>query len=320
VRVEALIQAIDLRRAYGAFEALRGVDFEVRRGEIVGLLGPNGAGKSTCMKVLTGWLAPTGGRASVCGHDVLSDPLGVRRNVGYLAENAPAYDEMKVVEWLGFAGQIHGLGRAEKARAVQRVTQDCGLDGRLDQRIGTLSRGFRQRVGLAAAMLHQPPVLILDEPTTGLDPNQVIELRSLVRRLGETRTVVLSTHILSEVQALCDRVLILHEGSLVADDSVEAVSLSASGQVLRVALGPGKVQTPADEVAAQLRGLQGVVSVQAESPVDAAARFTLRADTDVREAVYRWAVASGQVLVELSVERRSLEEVFRRLTDPAPPR
>ena len=318
--MEALIQAIDLRRAYGAFEALRGVDFEVRRGEIVGLLGPNGAGKSTCMKVLTGWLAPTGGRASVCGHDVLSDPLGVRRNVGYLAENAPAYDEMKVVEWLGFAGQIHGLGRAEKARAVQRVTQDCGLDGRLDQRIGTLSRGFRQRVGLAAAMLHQPPVLILDEPTTGLDPNQVIELRSLVRRLGETRTVVLSTHILSEVQALCDRVLILHEGSLVADDSVEAVSLSASGQVLRVALGPGKVQTPADEVAAQLRGLQGVVSVQAESPVDAAARFTLRADTDVREAVYRWAVASGQVLVELSVERRSLEEVFRRLTDPAPPR
>jgi ABC-2 type transport system ATP-binding protein len=316
--MSGLIEVHELRRDYGALEALKGVSFSVHAGEIVGLLGPNGAGKSTTMKVLTGWLAPTAGTARVAGHDVLTDPMGVRRSIGYLPENAPAYVEMRVRDWLGFAGEVRGLGAAEQARAIERVTADCGLDGRLDQRIGTLSRGYRQRVGLAQALLHQPAVLILDEPTTGLDPNQVVEMRALIRRVGATRTVVLSTHVLPEVVATCDRVLILHEGRLVADDGVDSLSRSAAGQTISVSIASGKVQADAQQLEDELGALDGVEAVHRVTPVDSAHRFLVHTRADGRETVYRWAVARGHVLVELSTERRSLEEVFRSLTVGAP--
>ncbi len=312
--MEPLIEALDLRRSYGAIEALRGVGFAILPGEIVGLLGPNGAGKTTCMKLLTGWLAPTGGSARVCGHDVLTEPMEVRRCVGYLPEGAPAYDALTVAAWLGFAADVRGLGQAERARAIERVGVDCGLVQRMDQRIGTLSRGYRQRVGLAQALLHEPRVLILDEPTTGLDPNQVVEIRALIRKVGATRTVILSTHVLPEVQATCDRVLILHDGQLVADDRVESLAAVEAGRVLLLGIGAGKVKASAEVLAAELGAIAGVEAVHPESPTDAELRFRLHASADVRAAVYGWAVAGGHVLVELSTRQKSLEEVFRHLT------
>ena len=309
-----MIRADGLRRAYGSFEALRGVSFEVESGEIVGLLGPNGAGKTTCMKILTGFLAPTGGSASVCGHDVLSEPIAVQRQLGYLPENAPVYDEMAVAPYLDFIAKVRGLGRSERARALERVADECGLQDRLKQRISTLSRGYRQRVGLAQALLHEPRVLILDEPTTGLDPNQIVEIRGLIRRVGQTRTVILSTHILPEVQVTCDRVLIIHEGLLVADDRTDELIASSSGQVLTVGIGAGKVVADRSQLESQLAALPGVTRVAAATPVDEVHRFTVFAGSDVRDAVFRWAVERGHVLVELSAERRDLEDVFRRLT------
>ena len=309
-----VIRVDGLCRAYGSFEALRGVSFSVESGEIVGLLGPNGAGKTTCMKILTGFLAPTGGSATVCGIDVLDDPISVQRQLGYLPENAPVYDEMAVESYLTFIAKVRGLGRAERTRAIERVAAECGIEDRLGQRISTLSRGYRQRVGLAQALLHEPRVLILDEPTTGLDPNQIVEIRSLIRRVGKTRTVILSTHILPEVQVTCDRVLIIHEGLLVADDRTDQLMSSASGQVLTVGIAPGKVEADRATLEAQLSELSGVNRICVATPVDELYRFTVFAGNDVRDAVFRWAVERGHVLVELSSERRDLEDVFRRLT------
>lgn len=314
VEVAMVIEVEGLRRSYGSIEALKGISFAVEGGGIVGLLGPNGAGKSTCMKILTGYLAPTSGRAVVCGHDVVEEPVEVRRQLGYLPENAPLYDEMSVKSYLGFIARVRGLGRAERAHAIDRVLDECSLQDRYTQRISTLSRGYRQRVGLAQALLHSPKILILDEPTTGLDPNQIVEIRSLIRRVGRTRTVILSTHILPEVQVTCDRVLILHGGRIVADDSTEAIVAAGSGHVLTVGIGRGKVVASAAEVAAQLEAIEGVQQVRATTPVDEAFRFQLHAAQDVREDVWRWAVERGHVLLELSSERTNLEEVFRRLT------
>jgi ABC-2 type transport system ATP-binding protein len=310
----AVLEVEDLRRSYGAFEALKGVSFRIESGEIVGLLGPNGAGKSTTMKIVTGFLAPTGGQVRVCGLDVLAEPIETRRFIGYLPESAPIYAEMDVRAYLAFIGRVRGLGAAERARAIERVAEECGLVDRLRQRVGTLSRGYRQRVGLAQALLHSPRLLILDEPTNGLDPKQIIEIRSLIRRVGETRTVVLSTHILSEVQVTCDRVLIIHQGRLVADGATEEVIASTSGQVVTVGVAAGKVKAEASAVQAQLGAVPGVAHVEVLAPVDEAMRFAVHASSDVREEIFRWAVARGHVLVELSSERSNLEEVFRRLT------
>ena len=311
-----VIEVDGLRRSYGDFEALRGVSFSVRAGEIVGLLGPNGAGKSTCMKVLTGFLAPTGGAARICGHDVLTEPLAVRSKLGYLPEGAPLYSDMRVRPYLDFVGRVRGLGQAERARAIERVADQCGIAQRLSQRIGTLSRGYRQRVGLAQALLHEPPILILDEPTTGLDPNQIVEIRTLIREVGATRTVILSTHILPEVQVTCDRVLIIHEGALIADERTERMVQGDRVQRLVVGLGPGKVHADADALSAQLAALPGVLEVRPAAPADTAYRFQLRAEGDVRATVSRWAATHGHVLLELATARSSLEEVFRRLTTP----
>jgi ABC-2 type transport system ATP-binding protein len=313
----AVVEVEDLRRSYGSFEALKGVTFRIEAGEIVGLLGPNGAGKSTTMKILTGFLAPTGGTARVCGHDVLLEPIEVKKQLGYLPENAPLYAEMTVRAYLDFVGRVRGLGAAELARAIERSSEECGITDRLAQQIGTLSRGYRQRVGLAQALLHGPKLLILDEPTNGLDPNQIVEIRNLIRRVGETRTVVLSTHILSEVQVTCDRVLIIHQGRLVADGATEAVTSASHGHSVTLGLAHGKVRLAAEEVVKQLLSVPGVRGAQAAAPGEDAVRFVIQADRDVREDVFRWAVAGGHVLIELHSERTNLEEVFRRLTADA---
>ncbi len=311
----SVIEVEELRRRYGDREALRGISFRVDAGQIVGLLGPNGAGKSTLLKILTGFLAPTGGSARVAGHDVLTEATELQEKIGYLPENAPLYDEMTVSDALTFVGRVRRLGAAERARAIERSAEECGVADRLRQRIGTLSRGYRQRVGLAAALMHQPRLLLLDEPTTGLDPNQIVEIRSLIRRLGATRTVILSSHILPEVQLSCDRVVILHQGRIVADGATEVVTSTTGGRVLTVGIGHGKVATDAAIVQAELAAIPGVVDARAAAPLDERYRFELQCDRDVRADVWQWAVARGHVLVELASHRTNLEELFRRLTE-----
>jgi ABC-2 type transport system ATP-binding protein len=310
----AVVAVNGLERRYGSFHALKGVSFTIEPGEIVGLLGPNGAGKSTTMKIMTGFLAPTGGTATVCGHDVLTAPLEVRRQIGYLPEAAPIYGDMTVDGYLQFIGRARGLGAAERTRAIERVTDECGLTGRARQLVSTLSRGYRQRVGLAQALLHEPRLLILDEPTTGLDPNQIVEIREIIRRVGETRTVILSTHILPEVQVTCDRVLIIHDGKLVADGTTDDVMGEASGHQVSVGVQAGKVQAADAELIDQLAAIAGVHKVQLAPPGESTQRFTIMAGSDVRADLFRWAVTRGHTLVELTSHRTNLEEVFRRLT------
>lgn len=312
-----VVEVQQVHRRYGPIEALAGVSLSVEAGQIVGLLGPNGAGKTTLMKILTGLLAPTRGSARINGHDVLTEPLLARRQLGWLPEGAPLYEEMSVRSFLRFVARARGLRTAETALALDRVAEATGLTPRLRQRIGTLSRGFRQRVGLAQALLHAPPILILDEPTTGLDPNQVIEIRELVRSVGQTRTVLLSTHVLSEVQAVCDRVLILHQGRIVADDATERITDAARGSVCTLGLGPGKVHAPRERIVAQLDEIGGVSAVRPLAELDGVHRFEIHADRDVRAELFRWAVARGHVLVELTPAKQTLEEVFRRLTEAA---
>ncbi len=223
-----MIEVRDLVKHYGHVQALQGVSFEVRPGEVVGLLGPNGAGKSTAMRIVTGFLAPTAGQALVDGVEVVDDPLACQQKIGYLPEGNPLYLDMRLREALRFVATARGLRGAERGRAIGGAVSDAGLQGKEHQLIGSLSRGYRQRVGLAMALLHRPPILVLDEPSSGLDPNQQIEMRRFLRSLGSSRTIVFSSHILPEVEAVCDRILVIHQGKLVADGTVEEVCRSCA--------------------------------------------------------------------------------------------
>ena len=311
------IQVEGLRKSYGRHEALRGIDFEVNEGEIVGFLGPNGAGKSTAMKILTGFLSPSSGVARIYGHEVLTKPIPARKKIGYLPENAPIYPDMRICDYLKFVARIRGLGRAEQARAITRTAEQCGLTDRLLQTVGSLSKGYRQRVGLAQALLHSPKILILDEPTTGLDPNQIVEIRNLIRELGKTRTVVLSTHILSEVRATCDRVIIIHRGQLVADGSTDDVAaIAAGGQLIQVEFAPGKVEARREDLQTAISNISGVQQVHVRvSSTPQHHLFEVVADRDVRSDLFQLSAHQGVILLELARGASSLEEVFRRLTD-----
>ncbi len=311
-----MIEVSHLSKHYGRFAALAGVTFSVNAGEIVGFLGPNGAGKTTTMKILTGFISPTGGTAKVAGFDAVTESLEVRRRIGYLPESAPIYAEMRVLDYLDFIGRVRGMAHGERVTAIERAATECDILDRLHQPVGTLSKGYRQRVGLAQALLHQPPILILDEPTSGLDPNQILAIRNLIRRIGRSRTVILSTHILQEVQATCDRVLILNRGEIVADGPTEQLqSRQAGGSLIRVVLGAGAVRLGTPALRALLAGIPGVTRVTdqtAEEP-DLQA-FEILAARDVRKEVFDLAVAQGLRVWELAKERSTLEEVFRRLT------
>ena len=303
-----MVHAENLTKCYGEIRALDGVSFHVEQGEIVGLLGPNGAGKTTAMKILTCFLPPTSGRARVAGHDIFDEPLAVKRSVGYLPEDPPVYTELTVEEYLAYAGRLKGLSGAALKAARARTLEKCGLADVAGRLIGNLSKGYRQRVGLAQALVHNPKVLILDEPTVGLDPNQIIEIRGLIRDLAREHTVILSTHILPEVTATCQRVIIIHEGKIVAVDSYENLS-QQMGQSRRIHL---KVRRPGPEFADRLLALAGVLNVEPDA--DGGYRVESRLDQDLREEVARAAVESGAGLLELAGVAVSLEEVFLRLT------
>jgi ABC-2 type transport system ATP-binding protein len=300
-----MVEVKGLRKVYGAFEALRGVTFSIAPGEVVGFLGPNGAGKTTTMKILTGFLRATSGDASIAGFDVDRDGLEVRRRVGYLPENAPLYADMLAREYLAWIADVRQIPRAERARRIDGIAERVGIRDVLGVPIGQLSKGYRQRVGLAQALVHGPDLLILDEPTSGLDPNQVVEIRSLLRDVGREKTVILSTHILREVEVTCGRVLIINGGEIVADAPPGDLK---KGDVLVVS---GSGATP-DAMRAALEKVPHV----REAASLGEGRFRLRTDGDrgVGAEVFKVAAEKGWVLSEIRAEDTSLEEVFHQLT------
>jgi ABC-2 type transport system ATP-binding protein len=294
-----MIKIEDLEKDYGTTRALKGLSFEVPRGQVVGFLGPNGAGKSTTMKILTGYLHATKGRAQVAGIDVADAPVEARRIIGYLPESNPLYEEMMVREFLDFAADVRRIDRSARQGVIKNAVDRCGLGDVITKDIGQLSKGFRQRVGLAQAILHDPDLLILDEPTSGLDPNQIVEIRELIKELGQEKTVIMSTHILSEVQSTADRVLIINDGELVADDSPDNLT-SSEGGTLFVMVAPKN-------------GVTGVEDSEDEG--GGTAGFALKyAAEDPRRGVFEAVVENDLILIELRRKHVSLEETFRRLT------
>lgn len=309
-----MVQVSDLSKRYGSVAAVSGVSFEVGQGQVVGLLGPNGAGKTTIMRILTCYHFPSGGDARIGGLSVWEDPVGVKRQVGYVPENAPLYNDQTVESFLRFVSAVRGLGRDETSARLSVVTESCGLGAVLGKRIDDLSKGYRQRAALAQALIHDPAVLILDEPTAGLDPKQLVEIRSLIRELGKTKTIILSTHIMQEVEALCSRVLILKDGKIVAQGSVAEIGDSLRGRSsfdLTIKAKPGG-QTAARELA----GLPGCSSVAGRPCEYAGAEsFTVGVDAATSaELIFDWAVSRGLKLLELQRRRENLEDLFIQLT------
>jgi ABC-2 type transport system ATP-binding protein len=314
---QPMIVAENLVKNYGASPAVQDISFTVHRGEVVGFLGPNGAGKSTTMKMLTGFLKPTSGRAHIAGFDMANHSLAARALIGYLPENAPMYEEMMVVDFIKFAAQVRGLSGAYLHERMHHVAERCGLMQVLGKDIGQLSRGYRQRVGLAQALVHDPDLLILDEPTSGLDPNQIVEIRALIRDLGQEKTVLLSTHILSEVQAVCSRAIIINQGHLVADDTPEAlVRSSGSSTVALTVRGRQHQPIEAGRVENALQALTGVTHLTTSAQADGTVVALVHSpsSTDVREALFDCVVANQWCVLEMRRDGQSLEQTFQRLT------
>ncbi|MEE8410045.1 MAG: ATP-binding cassette domain-containing protein [Myxococcota bacterium] len=313
-----MVESRALRKTFGPTVAVADISFKVSRGEVVGFLGPNGAGKTTTMKMLTGFLRPSQGSAFVDGINVAEAPLQAQAKIGYLPENAPLYDDMMVIDFLRFIADLRGVRRQDQSRRLRTICENCGLTQVLGQDIGTLSKGFRQRVGLAQAMVHDPDLLILDEPTSGLDPNQIVEIRELIKELGRDKTVILSTHILPEVQATCSRIIIISDGKLVADDTPEALTGQDAGAVIRVVIkGKNGANLDREHIRSIFSELPGVRKVdRGDSEATDTVGFTLRTAgaEDPREAVFSAAVANDLILLDMHRERVSLEDTFRRLT------
>jgi ABC-2 type transport system ATP-binding protein len=301
-----VIQANKLTKYYGPKVAVQDVTFNVQPGEVLGFLGPNAAGKTTVMRMLTGFLPPTSGTAQVAGYDVFNDSLEVRRRIGYMPETVPLYPEMSVRDYLGFFARLRGV--KDIGKSIARVAEATNIGDRLDDRIGKLSKGYRQRVGLAQALIHDPPVLILDEPTVGLDPKQIIEVRQLIKNLGGEHTIILSTHILPEVSQVCGRVMIIHEGHIITEDTPERLTDRLQGSERSVL----QVRRPTEEIAARLRAIPGVVSVEPQA--DGYYEVECALDVDRREEIAAAAVQGGWGLLELRPVLMSLEEIFLKLT------
>lgn len=311
-----MIKVEHLVKDYGQIRAVDDVSFHVRKGEIVGFLGPNGAGKTTCVKTITGFISATSGRVLIDGMDVASNSVEIKKKIGYLPENAPLYPDMTPREFLEFVGEVRGIRGEDLVKRVIDIAEQVGLKDRLDWEIGTLSKGYRQRVGLAQALLHDPPILILDEPTTGLDPNQIIEIRGLIKSLGKNRTVILSTHNLHEVVQTCNRVIIIHRGKVVADGTPQQIQAKHGG-VNTIVVSVVQTGRTAQELKAIFSGVEGVTAV--EGPVGVVTeglRFKLTAQDPaaVKPRLFQTAVDAGLVLNELKDERLDLEAIFQRLT------
>jgi len=309
-----MITVENLAKRYGDIEALKSISFTIERGEIVGFLGPNGAGKSTTMKILTGYTPQTEGSVAVDGMDVEADSLAVRRRIGYLPESTPLYPEMLVYDYLAYVGRIRGIDSGDMDGRVTRVAGLCGLSDRLGQTIGTLSKGYRQRVGLAQALIHEPDILILDEPTSGLDPNQIVEIRNLIKDLGQDRTIILSTHNLPEVMATCNRMIIVHEGQLVADGTpAELQAREEENPVIRLVV-RGAEEADLRTAVVDLDGVEGVETGVSAEPETVTLEVQSRSGVDIRSAIFALCVDREWQLVELHRQVLDLEGIFRKLT------
>ncbi len=308
----SMVTAEHLNKTFGRFTAVKDATFSVDRGEIVGFLGPNGAGKTTTMKMLTGYLPPTAGTASIAGYDILDNPLEARRHLGYMPENVPLYDDMRVIEYLDYRARLKGIcGKSVRAQ-IAEVIDKCGLEPKRKNLIHTLSKGYRQRVGLADALLGNPDLLILDEPTNGLDPNQIRQIRELIRALAENHTVILSTHILSEVEMICNKVIIIDQGEIKAADTPENLTrgLRAAG---RVSI---EFKGDPERVVAELEAFAPVKKVILEEPIDGWNRLLVRAEpgTDTREKAAAIITELGFPMRHIYRHIPSLEDVFVEMT------
>lgn len=297
------VKVNELTKIYGKQKALNQISFEVKPGEILGFLGPNGAGKSTTMKILTGFLTQTSGTATVCGFDVATQSMDIRRKIGYLPELNPLYTDMYVKEYLLFSGRMNGLSAKVAEESVERMIERTGLTIERKKQIGQLSKGFKQRVGLAAAMLHNPEVLILDEPTSGLDPNQVVEIRNLIREMGKNKTVIFSTHIMQEVEAMCNRVIIINKGKIVADDEIGNLQKRLNKQYLLTVEFKNKVDISA------LKQIKDLIKAEANQNI-----YKISAGSDIRESLAVLAQKNQWIILSMQLEESSLEEVFQSLT------
>jgi ABC-2 type transport system ATP-binding protein len=298
------IEVSKISKLYGTQKALDDISFKVDAGEIIGFLGPNGAGKSTMMKIITCFLPQSEGEIKVCGYDVVEQSLEVRRNVGYLPEHNPLYLDMYVTEYLNFAAGLAGLKKTQQR--VNEMIELTGLGVEQHKLIGALSKGYRQRVGLAQAMIHQPKVLILDEPTSGLDPNQLVDIRQLIKNIGKDTTVMLSTHIMQEVEAMCNRVIIINKGKIVADDSAASLSNKKNAQVIVFVEFDKSVD---EKKLSKLEGVKKVNKINAQ-------QFELITDqiTDIRPLIFNFAVEQQLTVLTINRKEESLENIFRRLT------
>ncbi|RAL20278.1 hypothetical protein DL240_18030 [Lujinxingia litoralis] len=304
----------NLQKRYGDFEALRGISFSIKPGEIVGFLGPNGAGKTTTMKILTCFMAATEGRARVAGYDVHQASRQVRERIGYLPENVPLYDEMLVYDYLKFMADLRGVAKARRQERIQAVAELTGLGQVMGRPIGELSRGYRQRVGLAQAIIHEPEVIVLDEPTTGLDPNQIIEIRDVIKTIGRHKTIIFSTHILQEVTAVCDRIIIINRGQIVADGSLHELEarVAQAEPGLRVSFA-GEPTAALQTWLAELPGVEGVYAVSG-APTMASFRLKTRDKAQTRRALLAAEPPAEHELLSLTEEEPTLESIFRLFT------
>jgi ABC-2 type transport system ATP-binding protein len=307
-----MIDVENVGKRYGPLEAVRGVSFHIDAGEVVGLLGPNGAGKTTIMRILTCYLFPSYGTARLDGFDVVTEPVEVKRSLGYLPENAPLYADLTVMESLEFIARSHRLDAADARSRIEAVIAECGLGEVVYKGIDRLSKGYKQRTGLAQAIIHQPQILILDEPTTGLDPKQIIEIRELIKRLGKEKTVILSTHILQEVEATCRRVMILNEGRIAAKGTTEEIWREMKGEtLLRLRLRGKEKPTALKSVA----GVREVLSLTEEPAGDFQVQLSLQqGGENAEERIFDWAVDQGYKILAMIPERLSLENIFLQLT------
>lgn len=303
------ISVKSLSKLYGSQKAVDDISFEIKTGEIVGFLGPNGAGKTTTMKIITAYMSPSSGTVRVGDLDVSQDAESIKPLIGYLPENNPLYLEMPVLDYLAFVADVQGVAKGDIPGRVRSVVASCGLNKEKHKKIQELSKGYRQRVGLAQALIHDPEILVLDEPTTGLDPNQIVEIRNLIREVGKEKTVLLSTHILPEVEATCDRILIIKDGKIVADGTAQSLKNRSEGRfTFRVMIkGEG-------DIATQLRSIEGVTGVEYLPEDPQRAIITTNEDLLFRERLFRFCVEKNHLLLEMIPETQSLEDIFRDLT------
>ena len=310
-----MINVQKLTKYYGSTCALKDVSFEVDQGEILGLLGPNGAGKTTTLRILTCYLRPTEGTIKVKEHDVLQNPLAVKQMIGYFPETAPLYPDMLVFDYLLYIAEMRQIEPGKRIDRLKLLCDLCGLEAVMHRPISEISKGYKQRVGLAHAMMKDPEILVLDEPTAGLDPNQIVEIRSIIKEIGRTKTVILSTHILTEAEATCDRVVIINEGQVAADGSLEKLRERRSGNVdISISL----AEAEADDVRARLSSVQGVghisIGDEAENAEENVVHAHLSCSNDIRAEIYRRIKQQDWILLEFTPERKSLESIFRDLT------